>query len=436
MSDVRERPAPRPVIAIPTYNNRATLRDVVERALRIGPPVLVIDDGCTDGAMDTLEGLAVETIRFAENRGKGEAILAVGRWAAERGYSHVITVDADGQHDPADVPRFLDAIDANPMAIVVGRRDFGENVPGSSRFGRAWSNMWIRIACGASCPDSQSGFRAYPVESLTQVSCSGSRYEFEIEILVRAVWAGLELDSVDVSVRYFGEDQRVSHFRPFLDNARISWAYTRLVTRNLMPWPFIRRFQRDPLVPPFSWRRPWRYWIGLHHSLTRRLGPEEKRLSVRHPIRSIKLLHLERTEPREVALATMLGIFLGALPLLATHTIAILFYATRFRLNRPLAFYVSNLCAPFIPPFVPALDIEVGHYLLHGRFLTLSDLDSRSQLMQTLGREAHIRLAEYFVGSLVVGPVLAIFAGAIAYTIARFWRRLRRAKEGAGDVAT
>ena len=96
------------------------------------------------------------------------------------------------------------------------------DTPGVSRFGRRFSNFWLKAATGVSLPDSQSGFRAYPVAVLRALECSGRRYEYEVEILVRAAWAGLALDSVDISVHYDAPENRVSHFKPFLDNLRIS----------------------------------------------------------------------------------------------------------------------------------------------------------------------------------------------------------------------
>ena len=311
-----EQPSPsvRALIAIPTCNNRESLRDVVEQAMETGLPVLVVDDGSTDGSLDTIEGLAVESVVFPTNRGKGAAIRAAGEWAAQRGFTHVITVDADGQHLAREAERFLPAMARDPLAIVVGRRDFDtENVTRAARFGRWWSNMWLRVACGAACHDSQSGFRAYPVAVLDQVKCFGRHYDFEVEILARAVWAGAELESVDVSVRYFAGEKRASRFRAIVDNARISRAYTCLVARNLRPWPHNVLFNPDPDPIELSWGHPIRFWKSVYRRMFRKVG-DEKKLSLRHPIKSLRLLHLERSTPREITLAAMLGVYLGALP--------------------------------------------------------------------------------------------------------------------------
>jgi glycosyltransferase involved in cell wall biosynthesis len=414
-----------PLIVIPTYDNVASLRGVVEQALGTGIDVLVVDDGSTDGSAATIEDSAAHCIGWPVNRGKGAAILAAAKWADEHGFSHIITVDADGQHDATEAPRLLEPLGAHPMTIVIGHRTFdSETVPRSSRFGRSWSNLWIRISAGVTVGDSQSGFRAYPVAALREIGFTGKRYNFEIEVLVRGVWAGLRIASVPVSVRYDASTREASHFRPFVDNARISWTYTRLVTRNFFPWPHLRRFNRvgDEFHPSFS--HPIESLKELHRRVFGRPAHAE-RLSIRHPLRSIKLLHVERTTPRQVALATMLGIFLGALPLLFVHTVVIIFCAGRLRLNRAIAFYASNLCAPVVPPFVPALSIEAGHYMRFGRFLLPADLNTKAELFQTLGREAHLRLWEWFLGSLVVGPLLAVVVGGLAYGAARVYQKRR-----------
>lgn len=232
-------------VVIPTFNNRSTLRPVVEKAAASGLPVCIVNDGSTDGGPETLNGLAVARVNFPVNKGKGAAILAGGGWAEANGFTHIITVDADGQHDPADIPGFIEAIQEEPLSIVIGDRQFGEEVPVSSRFGRKWSNMWLWITCGRTVRDSQSGFRGYPVAALKKVACYGRKYDFEVEILVRSAWAGLGLTSIPVAVHYSDETKKASHFDPFMDNLRISRAYTRLVIRTLVPWPHKTLFGRE-----------------------------------------------------------------------------------------------------------------------------------------------------------------------------------------------
>jgi len=228
-------------VVVPVFNNEKTVAEVVQSSLDIGLPVLVVNDGSTDNSAAAIAGLGTERIDFPKNRGKGHAIRKALKWAKANNYSHIITIDADGQHNPQDIPRFVEKIKEFPNRIIIGKRDFGENVPGKSRFGRSWSNMWIRITSGGVTPDSQSGFRAYPTAHLAKMFFMGSRYEFEVEVLVRAVWAGIKLDWVDVSVRYFKGEERVTHFKPLRDNFRITVTYTLLVIRKLLLFPHRKR---------------------------------------------------------------------------------------------------------------------------------------------------------------------------------------------------
>lgn len=243
MNDVpTENKPPCIVVVVPAFNNERTVANVVRGVMESGLPVLVIDDGSTDGSSMALAGLPVNRIDFPVNRGKGMAIRAAFNWAKKNNFSHLITIDADGQHDPRDIPRFVEKITEYPDRVIIGKRHFNTDVPGKSRFGRAWSNLWTRIVSGKSTPDSQSGFRAYPAGLLADMKFLGRRYEFEVEVLARAAWAGLEFDWVDVSVHYFKGQERVSHFKPLRDNLRISVIYALLVLRRLLPYPH-RKFR-------------------------------------------------------------------------------------------------------------------------------------------------------------------------------------------------
>lgn len=378
------------LVAIPVYNHGATLRAVVERALAVHPDVVVVDDGSTDGGADGLAGLPVAVLCHPENRGKGAAILTAAAEARRRGATHLVTLDADGQHDPADLPRFLEAVAREPGAILVGLRAFGAGVPGSSRFGRSFSNFWLRVQTGLAVGDTQSGFRAYPVAVLEGLQLRERRYSFEVEVLVKAAWAGVPLRDVPISVHYPPAAERVSHFGRLRDNARLSWLNARLTLRSLVPWP--------------------------HRALAGAGGPVGEPVSLLHPLRSVRALLRENATPARLAGAGALGVFLGTLPLVACHTVAILFAAGYLRLSRVAALSASQLCTP---PLVPALCIEAGYYLRHGRFLTEVSLE-------TLGRQAPARLLEWVLGSVVLAPVLALALGAVVYALAAAVRRVDR----------
>jgi glycosyltransferase involved in cell wall biosynthesis len=161
---------PRIALMIPYYNHERTLRAVVQDVLAIldaqssdvaSPEVLVVDDGSAVPAAELLEGLdRARVLRFERNQGKGAAILAGAAWARDAGATHLLTLDADGQHDAADIPAFLAAVQATPFGVLVGARDFATpTVPRSSRVGRAFSNFWLRVQTGVALGDRHSGFR-------------------------------------------------------------------------------------------------------------------------------------------------------------------------------------------------------------------------------------------------------------------------------------
>lgn len=227
-----------PIIVIPVYNHGATLRSVTERALATEAPVLVVDDGSDDGGPETLSGLDLNVVRQERNLGKGAAILRGAREARSLGHTHMLILDADGQHDPADAPALLDLSRTHPNAIVIGARKFPEeHVPGGSRLGRGFSNFWLRLQTGKRVSDAQCGFRVYPLRLLEHLRLRGGRYELETEVLACGAWAGAELLEVPISVHYPPGSERVSHFRPWRDTLRISLLNARLTLRALTPWP-------------------------------------------------------------------------------------------------------------------------------------------------------------------------------------------------------
>ena len=231
---------------IPIHNNGDTVKDVAERCRKQLPRVLVVDDGSRDvNVKSLLHDMDVTVLTHTHNQGKGQAILTALDYVRQQGGCYIITIDADGQHYPEDIPRFLPLLDDNTPAIIIGCRDFtADHVPGSSRFGRAFSNFWLKLETGISISDTQSGFRAYPVQYLSQLNLRGHHYDFEVEVLTRAAWAGLSIKTVDINVWYPPKEERVSSFKPFLDNVRISLIHTRLVMRRLWPVPPKRLVKR------------------------------------------------------------------------------------------------------------------------------------------------------------------------------------------------
>lgn len=219
-------------VVIPVYNNPKTIKKVTEETLQLGYKVIVVDDGSAIEVASLLnKNPNLTIIRDQINKGKGRAIITGAREAKKIGYNYIITIDGDGQHYPSEIKHLLPLLkDEN---IVIGSRKFKENVPNSSKFGRAFSNFWIFIESGKWLGDTQSGFRAYPI-SILELELTHSRYDFEIEVLIKHMWAKREIKEVDIEVYYPPKGARVSHFDKVKDNIRLSKIHTKLVLQNIL----------------------------------------------------------------------------------------------------------------------------------------------------------------------------------------------------------
>lgn len=210
---------------IPTFNNAGTIRKVVDDVSRHCENVIVVNDGSTDDTSTILSELAstITVVSYPKNRGKGHALVTGFRKAMEMGFTHAVTIDADGQHFADDIPLLVEQMEHHPDAIIVGCRNLTEeNMPRQNTFANKFSNFWFRLQTGINLPDTQSGFRIYPLASLKGLNLITSRYEAELELLVFAAWAGVPVLSTNVRVYYPPAEERVSHFRPVYDFFRIS----------------------------------------------------------------------------------------------------------------------------------------------------------------------------------------------------------------------
>jgi glycosyltransferase involved in cell wall biosynthesis len=236
-------------LVIPAYNERGTIRDLVERALRQVHRVIVVDDGSSDGTFDALQGLDIMLLRHAVNSGKAASLADGIREARKHGVAGIITLDGDGQHLPEDIPRLLEHFRQTPNAIIIGSRlHEKENIPRARYNANCFANFWISWAAGYRIKDSQSGFRIYPTRLFDQVAlvdCRPSGFVFESEILIEAARHGITSIAVPISAIY-STQARASHFRPVFDIAQIvlmvAW---KLLSRGMYLNGLVRSLRKD-----------------------------------------------------------------------------------------------------------------------------------------------------------------------------------------------
>lgn len=357
------------LLCVPTYNNSETIEQVVRDALHATAcSVLVVDDGSTTPVEGILHASEIaeakqcgrlHVLRLAENRGKGVALQTGFQWAVVQGFTHVLTVDGDGQHLLSEAQKLIDKAIEHPWDLIIGKRRFeaAADVPGVSKFGRKFSNFWVQYQTGEAIHDSQSGFRLYPLFHLQNWKFWTKRYDFEIEVLIRMLWKGAGIHEVDIEVYYPPEDQRVSHFNKLWDNVRISLLNTVLVVVSL-----------------------------LRHNRS----------------------------PRKNAFAFGLGLFIGSSPFFGFHTLIVAAVAFFCRLNALLLFAGSNISLPPIAVFLIPLEVLTGRKIL--LLLGWQDTeapDASGGMNEILNFAAHHAL-QWCVGALVIGTVLGI-AGGLAF---------------------
>lgn len=248
----------RPILVIPTYNTGILLAETIRIALTTTLPVLVVIDGSTDSSdkifasPEFAENPLLTIIRFPRNRGKGSAILAAARQSLHLGYTHVLCMDADGQHPISHVPAFLQISQTYPQAAVFGRPQFDESAPCIRVQGRKISNFFANLeSLGWGIDDSLFGMRLYPISSLLAAfkdTRFARRFDFEPEIAVRLAWLRTPLINLPTPVRYIPKEEGgVSQFKYFRDNALLTFMHARLLAGFFLRLPILLFRSRNPL---------------------------------------------------------------------------------------------------------------------------------------------------------------------------------------------
>lgn len=301
---------------IPTFDNPKTLSFVVTELLDQSPnDILVIDDGSAISA-ETLLNNIVESqptikqrlfiLRFEENQGKGIALQKAFKWALEHDYTHVISSDADAQHPATEVIKVYKRSLAEPWALVIGNRNMNTaHVPGISHFGRNFSNFWVKYQTDSPIADSQSGLRCYPLIHVQNWTFFTRRFDFEIEVLIRLIWSGVDVAEEPVQVVYQEGNERVSHFNKLWDNVRITALNTLLIVLSLLK---------------------------------------------------------EQSSPLKLATAFGIGIFVGCTPFFGFHLLICAALSFFLKLNFLGLLAGSQLSLPFIAPFLVSASIFIGRW--------------------------------------------------------------------------
>ncbi|MBD3390855.1 MAG: DUF2062 domain-containing protein [Chitinivibrionales bacterium] len=376
-SPSRETVPVRIAALIPAYNNAGTLGDVIDGAVAIVHAVIVVDDGSTDSTPDLLQKRAdAVIIRFERNRGKGCALRAGMDRAREMGFSHVITIDGDGQHKTADLHRFVHRIHQEPDTLWIGNRTLpseGDAPPPRSTFGRKFGNFWYRFNTGVAIHDTQCGFRAYPLRELEKIRIRGTRYEFEQDVLIKADWNGIAVKEVDVTLNYQPAATRISHFRPVRDFLRISVVNGRAA--------FVRI-----VFPVFTFEAP---------GATLR---EKIRAVVRHELRA-------HTTPKRAAFSIALGVFMGIFPIHGFQVVTLMGLTVVLGLNRPLAFLGVCVSSPPFLPFLIVAAVAIGRLVVPTGIVAKASSPTLTAVLQGG--------LEFVAGSVI----LAVLSGAAVFAV-------------------
>ncbi|MBL0342738.1 MAG: DUF2062 domain-containing protein [Bacteroidetes bacterium] len=368
-------------VLIPTYNNSTTLQQVIEGVLKYTQEIIVVNDGSTDATSTILkEYTSIKQISYASNKGKGWALRTGFRYAVVQGYDYAITIDSDGQHFPSDLPAFIDKLINVGPCLIIGARNMNQSsIPGKSSFGHKFSNFWFWVETGIKAPDTQSGYRLYPVKLLKGMKFITRKFEFEIEVIVRAAWKGIQIESVPVSVYYAPSGERVSHFRPFTDFTRISILNTVLVVITFLyinPRTFLRSIFKQST------------YTNLKNELLNR--KESNLLS---------------------AISVGFGVLMGLIPIWGFQLISAIALSVLFRLNKAMVIIGANISLPPLIPFIIYSSYQMGAFWVPSSAIPLDFSKDISV------DDINVNFLQYLYGSITLAILSALIAGLLTYVL-------------------
>lgn len=358
------------VVLMPTYNNAGTIAKVIADVNEYSEDVIVVNDGSTDETKSILASIdGIKVIDYEKNQGKGYALKLGLQKAYEWGYRYAITIDSDGQHYADDIPNFICKIEEKPDSLLIGARNLAaDNMPSKNTFANKFSNFWYKVETGQTLCDTQSGYRLYPLEKLQKIHFITRRYEFEVEIIVRAAWRGVNVENIPIKVYYPPVEERVSHFRPLQDFTRISILNTALVLYAFLiyyPWKFVR-------------------------SLT---------LTNIKDFINKQVLH-SKDSNLKMATAMGWGVFCGVIPIWGYQMVFAGLSAHFMKLNKVVTIVFSNISIPPMIPFLLYGSVVLGAWALGlENAFTLDNIT-----IESVGES----LTQYFVGSVALATLLGV----------------------------
>ena len=386
-------------VIIPTYNNAKTLAGVIDDVLSYTDQVIVVNDGSTDETLTVLANYPnIQLLSYDNNVGKGRALREGFRRALKLGYQNALTIDSDGQHFAGDLPLFIEACEKNPGDLILGSRNIqAEGMPGKSTFANKFSNFWFWVETGLWLPDTQSGFRLYPIGRLQNMTFFTKKYEFEIEVMVRAEWNGIRIIPIPIRVYYPPESERVSHFRPMPDFTRISLLNTVLVLITVtLVWPYKL----------------------LRYLANNKISTIMKEQLSKHNESNLK-----------VSFALGFGVFIGIVPIWGFQMLVAAFLAHLLKLNKILVLTASNISIPPLIPFIVYLSFELGKLLVDKPvvFTTemmyyLKDQVMKGHFYSTLN-EFGYSIFQYVLGRVLLAIGMGLLVMLVSLTVLTVFKR-------------
>lgn len=377
-------------VIIPTYNNHKTIKKVITDTLVYTNKIIVVNDGSTDSTPAILKSFEdqITIIHQPKNLGKGRALRTAFKKALELKYRYAITIDSDGQHFPSDLELFLTKIEEQPDSLIIGARDMNsDDIPGGSSFGNKFSNFWFMVETGISLPDTQSGYRLYPIERMKRIRYFTSRFEFEIEVIVKAAWNRIPVLYIPIQVYYAKGEERVTHFKPSRDSTRISFLNIYLV------------------ILAFLWYRPLRF--------IRSLTIANFKIFIRDNFFNKE----ESTMKKSISVA--IGIFFGIVPIWGYQLVTAIAFAYILKLNKAIVIVAANISIPILLPFILFASLKTGELVTGIKSsITINNID-----MQNIKSNLYV----YLMGASVLAVVFSIFMGIVTYVILKLIRNKKHA---------